>query len=105
MSLHCHNAAAQKRSVAVNALLAVRTAVIQEDVDIVAGDFNGASWRRQTGPECEIVREESGLAAKDQTRHQETWIHLSHESTPTVERERERRLSHQGRAAAVWRGL
>ena len=36
MSLHCHNVVAKKRSIALNALLAVRTAVVQEDVDMVA---------------------------------------------------------------------
>ena len=41
----------QKRSGALIVLLAVRTAMTQEDVDMVAGDFNIACRRRKTGPE------------------------------------------------------
>ena len=37
----------QEAQFAVNALMEVRTAIIQEDIDLVAGDFNGASWRRE----------------------------------------------------------
>ena len=40
----------KKRSIALNVLVAVRTATMQEDIDLVAGDFNGASWRHKTGP-------------------------------------------------------
>ena len=46
MFLHCQNAVAKKRSVALNILLAVRSAMLHEDVDKVAGDFNGTSWRK-----------------------------------------------------------
>ena len=34
-----------------NLLLAVRTVMRQEQVDMVAGDSNGAAWRRQSGSE------------------------------------------------------
>ena len=66
MSLHCDNAVAKKRSVALNALLAVRPAITQEDVDMVAGDFNGATWRRKSGPEQQYDRtpEEASTNAK-----------------------------------------
>ena len=47
MSLHCHNAFAKRRSKAQNLFLAVRTAMIEEDVVLVAGDSNGARWRRK----------------------------------------------------------
>ena len=30
-------------------LLTVRTVMLQEQVHMVAGDFNGAAWRRQSG--------------------------------------------------------
>ena len=43
MSLHCETAAAGKRSIASH--------VLQEDVDLVASDFSGASWRRKSGPD------------------------------------------------------
>ena len=49
MSLHLHNIFAKKRGSAKNVVLAVRTAVQQEHVDKVAGDFNGAAWRRKRG--------------------------------------------------------
>ena len=42
----------------------------------------------------EIHREELGLSPKDQTGHYETRIHLGHESTLHVHRERERRRDH-----------
>ena len=144
MTLHCHNAVAQKNSIAC--------------IDTAVGDFNGACGRRKSGSEeqdgstlgeafrnarlpvpcgptplwgsggipsewtdvCglvmsqnsqaerlirehgafEIAREELGLSSKDQISHCETWIHLSHVNTPTVEREREqreRRLDHSRR--------
>ena len=43
MSLHCQNAGAKKRNIAMNMLLAVCTVMLQQEVDMVAGDFNGAS--------------------------------------------------------------
>ena len=47
MSLHIDNSHAKKRGIAKNVLDAVRTAMQQ--VDMVAGDFNGAAWRRKRG--------------------------------------------------------
>ena len=49
------------RAVALNVFLAVRTAIIHEDIDLVAEDFNGASWRRKTGSEqpCDSAVEEA----------------------------------------------
>ena len=41
MSLHCQNALAERRSIALNILLAVQTVMAQEDVDMIAGDFYG----------------------------------------------------------------
>ena len=49
MSLHINNTHAKKRGIAKNLLLAVRAAMHQQQVDLVAGDFNGAAWRRQSG--------------------------------------------------------
>ena len=54
MLLRCRSAVAKKRSIALHVLLAVRTATIQADVDMVAGDFNGASWRHKTGSEQQV---------------------------------------------------
>ena len=47
MSLHINNHSAKKRGIGNNLLLTVRTAMLQEKVDMVAGDFNGTAWRRQ----------------------------------------------------------
>ena len=147
MSLHCHSAVAEKRCILINAPLAVRTPMVQEDVDMVAGDFNG--WRHKSAPvqlvdsslerlsetpgslhrsalhpigapaefktsglmsvalsgrvisyentvHIEINLEKLGLFLKDQTRHNESWIHFSHVSTPTVVRERKVYQSRQG---------
>ena len=51
VSLHINNQYAKKRGIGTNLLLAVRTVMHQEQVDMVAGDFNGAAWRRQSGNE------------------------------------------------------
>ena len=49
MSLHFNNQFDKKRGIDKNLLSAVRTVLLQEQVDMVAGDFNGAAWRRQSG--------------------------------------------------------
>ena len=49
MSLHINNTHAKKRGIAKNLLLAVRIVMHQQQVDLVAGDFNGAAWSRQSG--------------------------------------------------------
>ena len=46
MSLHTNNTHAQKSGIAKNLLLAVRTVMRQQQVDSVAGDFNGPRRRR-----------------------------------------------------------
>ena len=56
VSLHCQNAVAEKRSIALNVLLAVRTAMVQDDADIVAADLKGASWQRKEGTDQRFDR-------------------------------------------------
>ena len=51
MSLHINNHYAKQRGIGKNSILAVRTVMRQEQVDMVAGDLNGAAWRRQSGSE------------------------------------------------------
>ena len=46
MSLHCHTAVAKQRTIALKVVLAVRIVMVKDEVDIVACDFTGASWRR-----------------------------------------------------------
>ena len=48
MSLHINNNYAKKRSIGKKLLLAIRAVMLDEQKDLVAGDFNGAPWRRQT---------------------------------------------------------
>ena len=43
MSLHMNNQYAEKRGIGKNLLLAVCTVMLLEQVDLVAGDFNGAA--------------------------------------------------------------
>ena len=49
MSVHINTHYAKKRGIAKNVLFAVRTVMCQEQVDMVAGDFNGATWRKKSG--------------------------------------------------------
>ena len=48
MSLHINNNYAKKRGIGKKILLAFRAVMLDEHIDLVAGDFNGAAWRRQT---------------------------------------------------------
>ena len=61
MSLHINNQFAKKHGISKNLLLAVRTVLRQEQVDMVAGDFNGAAWRRRSGNDqrCDSIIEEA----------------------------------------------
>ena len=43
------------RGTAKNLLLAVRNVMYQQQVGLVAGDFNGASWRRQSGSDSRFI--------------------------------------------------
>ena len=46
MSQHINNHFAKKRCIGKKLILTVRTVMLQEHVDMVAGDFNGSAWRR-----------------------------------------------------------
>ena len=48
MSLHINNNHARKRGIGKKLLLTIRAMMLDEQVDLVAGDFNGAAWRRTT---------------------------------------------------------
>ena len=50
-SLHFDNVVAKRRSIAHELLLTVCIEMIEEAVDLVAGDFSGTSWRRKVGDE------------------------------------------------------
>ena len=48
MSLDINNNHARKRGIGKKLLLTIRAMMLDEQVDLVAGDFNGAAWRRTT---------------------------------------------------------
>ena len=45
LSLHINNVFAKNRGIAKKIIQAVRSLMISKDIDLVAGDFNGAAWR------------------------------------------------------------
>ena len=56
MSLHINNQFAKKRGIGEKLLPTFRTVMLEEHVDLVAGDFNGAAWRRPCGSDRRITR-------------------------------------------------
>ena len=48
ISVHIHNNCAKKRGIGKKLLLTFRAMMLDEMVDLVAGDFSGAAWRRTT---------------------------------------------------------
>ena len=53
-SLHVNNKFAKKRGLR-KLLLTVRTVMLEEHVDMVAGDFNGAAWRGPCGSDRRLT--------------------------------------------------
>ena len=49
MSLHITNQFAKKRGNGKKLLFTVRTVMLEQHVDLVAGDLNGAAWRSRCG--------------------------------------------------------
>ena len=45
LSLHISNIYAQKKGIAKKLILTLRAIMISQEVDLVAGDFNGTAWR------------------------------------------------------------
>ena len=45
MSLHISNIHAKKKGIAKKLILTLRAIMISQEVDLVAGDFNGTAWR------------------------------------------------------------
>ena len=43
--LHINNAFARKKSIAKKVIQTIRATMISQDIDLVAGDFNGTAWR------------------------------------------------------------
>ena len=45
LSLHISNIYAKKKGIAKKLILTLRAIMISQEVDLVAGDFNGTAWR------------------------------------------------------------
>ena len=59
MSLHINNNYAKKRGIGKKLLLTIRAVMLEEHVDLVDGDFNGAAWRRATSANTISIIEEA----------------------------------------------
>ena len=60
MSLHFNNGAfAKKRGIGKKLILTIRAVMLEEYVDVFAGDFNAAAWRRATSATSPCLIEEA----------------------------------------------
>ena len=57
MSLHISNIYTKKRGIRKTLILAIRAVMLDENVDLVAGDFNGAAWRCGNSNNISIIEE------------------------------------------------
>ena len=57
MSLHINNSCAKKRGIGKKLILTIRAVMLDEKVDLVAGDFNRAAWRRDNSNNISIIEE------------------------------------------------
>ena len=57
LSLHINNVYAKKRGMGKKLILTIRAVMLDENVDLVAGDFNGAVWRRDSSSNFSILEE------------------------------------------------
>ena len=57
LSLHISNSYAKKRGIGKKLILTIRAVMLDEKVDLVAGDFNGAAWRRDNSNNVSIIEE------------------------------------------------
>ena len=48
---------AKKRGIVKKLILAIRAVMLDEKVDLVVGDFNGAPWRRDNSNNISIIEE------------------------------------------------
>ena len=56
MSLHISNIYAKKRGIGKKLILTIRAVMLDEKVDLVASDFNGAAWRRDNSNNISIMK-------------------------------------------------
>ena len=57
LSLHINNVFAKKRGIAKKIIQTVRALTISQNIDLVAGDFNGAAWRCRSRDNISTVDE------------------------------------------------
>ena len=57
MSLHISNIYAKKRGIGKKLILTIRAVMLDEKVDLVAVDCNGAAWRRDNSNNVSIIEE------------------------------------------------
>ena len=57
LCLHISNSYAKKRGIGKKLILTIRAVTLDEKVDLVAGDFAGAAWRRDNSNNISIIEE------------------------------------------------
>ena len=57
LSLPISNVYAKKRGIGKKLILTIRAVMLKENVDLVAGDFNGGAWRRDNRNNISIIEE------------------------------------------------
>ena len=57
LSLHINNVHAKKRGIGKKLVLTFHAVMLQENVDLVAGDFIGAAWRRDNSNNTSLIEE------------------------------------------------
>ena len=57
MSLHISNNYAKKRGIGKKLIRTIHAVMLGEKVDLVASDFNGAAWRRDSNNFFSIIEE------------------------------------------------
>ena len=57
LSLRVSNIYAKKKGIAKNLILTLRAIMISQEVDLVAGDFNGTAWRCRSGDNISTIDE------------------------------------------------
>ena len=75
LSLHISNIYAKKKGVAKKIIQAVRALMISQNIDLVAGDFNGAAWRCRNRDNLSSVDEPFADCALPTRPIFWTWIH------------------------------
>ena len=83
MSRHFHSEVANRRSIALNLLLAVRTAMVDEAVDLVAGDLHGRNWRERDN-QTSVVRGIPEMLRSVHEMHQKMLPHPKHPGNGVV---------------------